>query len=228
MAIPIKSQDGTTSSNEYDPWIDTNDDGIIDIFDIAELALAFGAEGEPINKTALLLEILDRLNSLEATAFQQQIAIDNLASAVAYLNDTLIELNGTQGLGPPDYDSGWMDITQKIGQNITAMHNLSSTNVMVDITGRTTLAGGIHQKQIGGEDYTVQPNWEAIWGGIGNDEAWSVVQTRWRLRVHRVHRILWCWRSRFLFGEDRRIWRCGVEQDIWRNGQRSVMVCHSD
>jgi len=65
MAVPIKSQDGTISSNEYDPWIDTNDDGIIDIFDIAKLALAFGAEGEPINKTALLLDLLARVEALE-------------------------------------------------------------------------------------------------------------------------------------------------------------------
>ncbi len=65
MVIPIKSQDGTTSSNEYDPWIDTNDDGIIDIFDIAALALAFGAEGEPINKTAILTDLQLRVAMLE-------------------------------------------------------------------------------------------------------------------------------------------------------------------
>lgn len=65
MVIPIKSQVGTTSANEYDPWTDTNDDGIIDIFDIAALALAFGAEGTPINKTALLLELKSRVAELE-------------------------------------------------------------------------------------------------------------------------------------------------------------------
>jgi hypothetical protein len=65
MVIPIRSQVSTNSANEYDPWIDTNDDGIIDIFDIAALALAFGAEGTPINKTALLLELQNRLDELE-------------------------------------------------------------------------------------------------------------------------------------------------------------------
>ena len=65
MITPTRSQSGITASNEYDPWIDTNDDGIIDIFDLAKLALAFGAEGEPLNKTAMLLELQDRADSVD-------------------------------------------------------------------------------------------------------------------------------------------------------------------
>jgi hypothetical protein len=65
MITTSKSQSGITASNEYDPWIDTNDDGIIDIFDLAKLALAFGAEGEPLNKTAMLLELQDRADSVD-------------------------------------------------------------------------------------------------------------------------------------------------------------------
>ncbi len=39
---------------EYDPWLDSNDDGLINIVDIARLAKVFGTEGVPINKTAFL------------------------------------------------------------------------------------------------------------------------------------------------------------------------------
>ena len=40
MIIPTRSQ-------EYDPWLDTNDDGIIDIEEIYKAALAYGTMGDP-------------------------------------------------------------------------------------------------------------------------------------------------------------------------------------
>lgn len=49
----------------YDPWQDINDDGIIDVKDILTEALAYGAQGEPINKTALLLGLQSRVDALE-------------------------------------------------------------------------------------------------------------------------------------------------------------------
>jgi len=38
---------GVTSSAEYDPWLDYNDDAAIDIFDIVSMAGAFGTSGDP-------------------------------------------------------------------------------------------------------------------------------------------------------------------------------------
>jgi len=58
---------GATSSAPYDPWVDGNDDGIIDIVDIVNLAIRFGEEGTPINKTALLLELQSKIESLNQT-----------------------------------------------------------------------------------------------------------------------------------------------------------------
>jgi len=55
------------SGGEYDPWIDTNDDGIIDINDVATMGSMYGSSGEPINKTALLLELQERIDSLNAS-----------------------------------------------------------------------------------------------------------------------------------------------------------------
>lgn len=51
---------------EYDPWLDYNDDGIIDVKDLSSLGQTYGTSGEPINKTALLLELLSRVEALEA------------------------------------------------------------------------------------------------------------------------------------------------------------------
>ena len=48
---------GATSSVPYDPWRDIDENGVINILDILGLAVMFGEEGTPINKTALLLEL---------------------------------------------------------------------------------------------------------------------------------------------------------------------------
>jgi hypothetical protein len=68
-ALPTRSQSGM---GEYDPWIDSNDDGIIDIFDAIHLAGAYGTEGTAINKTALLLELEARIDALNASLVELQ------------------------------------------------------------------------------------------------------------------------------------------------------------
>lgn len=62
MILPTKSNSGM---GEYDPWVDLNDDGTIDIFDAITLAGAFETSGTPINKTALLLDLQNRVSELE-------------------------------------------------------------------------------------------------------------------------------------------------------------------
>lgn len=51
----------------YNPWIDTNDDGVIDASDLFELSKVYGTSGEAINKTALLLELQDKIDSLNTS-----------------------------------------------------------------------------------------------------------------------------------------------------------------
>lgn len=66
LAVPMLLV-GITSSVSYDPWVDLDDDGDIDIFDIVKIAGAYGTTGTPINKTALLLELEARVDALNAT-----------------------------------------------------------------------------------------------------------------------------------------------------------------
>jgi len=59
----ILAQDG----GSYDPWIDTDDDGIIDAIDLQALAAIYSTSGTPINKTELLLELEARIDNLNLT-----------------------------------------------------------------------------------------------------------------------------------------------------------------
>ena len=82
--------------------------------------------------------------------------------------------SGPAGLGvtpgslvAPAYDSGWVNITSKAGQNIIVTHNLASTDVSVDIQGKTTSTGGNHQKNLGLTGYT--SGWSKVYGWAGDD-----------------------------------------------------------
>jgi hypothetical protein len=50
----------------------------------------------------------------------------------------------------PDYDSGWINITDLNGQYYTLTHNLgNNSNVLIDITGKTTQSGAVHDRYLG-------------------------------------------------------------------------------
>ncbi len=51
----------------YDHWLDVNDDGYGGIDDIVAVAEHFGFSGSPINKTALLLDLLNIVTELNLT-----------------------------------------------------------------------------------------------------------------------------------------------------------------
>jgi hypothetical protein len=83
------------SNGGYDPLIDLNDDGTIDIFDIVAVALAFGASGTPINKTAVLLELQGRVIILEDEVAILRTEVDYLNASLAGLKVLVDTLNET-------------------------------------------------------------------------------------------------------------------------------------
>lgn len=59
------------------------------------------------------------------------------------------------------YDNGWVNITDKAGQDITITHNLGTMDGIVNIPGKTT-DGGVHQRHLGG---TYTSGWDKSFGG---------------------------------------------------------------
>jgi hypothetical protein len=58
LLVPMETR-SQSGEPEYDMWADINDDGIVDIFDLVRVALAFGGEGLPpgFNKTQTLVDL---------------------------------------------------------------------------------------------------------------------------------------------------------------------------
>jgi len=148
--FPSITSSQTEELPEYDPWVDPNDDGKIRIDDILTLALMFGAEGTPINKTALLLELLTKIENLNNTVIELENTINYLNTTIINLNETVVYLNGTQGLGSPDYDSGWVGLSKETIR--TFNHNLGTTRLLVYMTGKAPYNQG-HQMWYGGDHY---------------------------------------------------------------------------
>jgi hypothetical protein len=97
----------TASVSEYDPWYDINDDGKIDIKDVAGVAIKYGTTGTPLNKTEILLDLQARVEALE---------------------------NASGWLPAPAYDSGW--IALDVGWQTTLLHGLYAEPLFVFVMGR--------------------------------------------------------------------------------------------
>ena len=104
--MPTRS---TPESGKYDAWVDLNDDGSIDIFDAIILANAFGTSGTPINKTDVLIDLQQQVNSLNKTLNELQSDIDNSyetrISAYCDLEKKDVNANITKDSLPPIYST---------------------------------------------------------------------------------------------------------------------------
>jgi uncharacterized coiled-coil protein SlyX len=182
MVIPIRSQ----APGQYDPWLDINDDGRMSMDEIVAATTAFGATGNPINKTELLIQVnatyagllseIDSLNSsllslqaylnmritiLEVMVGEQQVRIANLETELAQMNSTISQLSDSMDILNMTKlgkpDFDSLWCNITAGQQITFNHNLGTTNVLVYMIGNDTSGTlYIHQIKYGGD--TAYPN----------------------------------------------------------------------
>jgi hypothetical protein len=169
--VPTKSGNGSS----YDPWKDLNDDGVIDSTDLGMLGTSWATTGDPVNKTALLLELqakieslnasllnleaylITRITDLETMIAQQQTRISELETQLSILNATK--------LGKPDYDSfedpevgGWRYLQPDVPWRFD--HHLNTTNVIVYLVfSNDSIGTNINHHWYGGQN---SGTW---WGG---------------------------------------------------------------
>ena len=98
MIMPSRSP---SSNGAYDPWMDLNDDGVIDSTDLGLLGANWGTLGTPINKTALLLELQSKVDDLNAIVNSLMERVDALEANYSVTNLKLapnaIPFNSTNG-----------------------------------------------------------------------------------------------------------------------------------
>lgn len=126
----------------YCPWYDSDDDGDIDIFDVVDFADRYGTTGTPMNKTDML-EALSKVDNLTDRVEVLEQNVTDLDARVEYLEG----LCPIAGLPPPDYDSGWTNLTQ---ETTIFTHNLNTTELLVYLIGKSPDAPWlIHQMLYG-------------------------------------------------------------------------------
>jgi hypothetical protein len=161
--IPTSGQ----GPGDYDPWYDVNDDGWIDMRDIGGVARKFGGSGTAINKTELLYnvndtltELLHKIEKLNGTILELVDRVDFLNISVIRLDEMTLRLNETvnnlmdMSLGVPDYDSGWIPISQDGA--ITLTHGLGTTEVLVYLLAQDPISLGINHFSYGADFYADQ------------------------------------------------------------------------
>ena len=123
----ILAQDG----GSYDPWMDLNDDGIIDPQDLQLLASIYSSSGTPINKTELLLELEARINSLNTTLLTEYYNITEC-------DVIFVDASGDIITGYLNVDSGTLyvdDVNDKVGIGTTI------PTEKLDVDGNTIIRG---------------------------------------------------------------------------------------
>jgi hypothetical protein len=117
----------------YNPWFDTDDNGIINMLDLYNVALIYGTAGTPINKTALVTDLENRIAALEA---KFPLNNTNLAAeAIPYVYSQ-------QTTGPSAVDTGWLNMLYHEGGGVYLTLNRTS-HLIIIITAQFKTASSV-------------------------------------------------------------------------------------
>jgi hypothetical protein len=124
MIVSTRSQ----SQSQYDPWVDLNDDGAINILDAITLSNHFLESGTPINKTALLLELQSKVDSLNSSLLALQ-------SLTTYLQNEVFMMR-------VGYDAKFAELQTTINTLNATITELQSRNT--ELENRVSILETLH------------------------------------------------------------------------------------
>ena len=161
-AAPIRSS--APGPGEYDPWLDWNDDGKINMVDISRAAKAFGTSGQNISKASLAYDSgwLDLRNDTGETY-----------TITHNLNDIELQVDAR-------FDSaGNMVWNRTYGEGLDldmAMALVQTNDGGYAIAGFTLSFGG-YDAWLVKTDAFGNMTWNQTYGGTNDDRAYALVQT---------------------------------------------------
>ena len=162
VAAPIRSS--APGPGEYDPWLDWNDDGKINMVDISRAAKAFGTSGQNISKASLAYDSgwLDLRNDTGETY-----------TITHNLNDIELQVDAR-------FDSaGNMVWNRTYGEGLDldmAMALVQTNDGGYAIAGFTLSFGG-YDAWLVKTDAFGNMTWNQTYGGTNDDRAYALVQT---------------------------------------------------
>ena len=173
--VPLSGQQGSS----YDPWLDYNDDGILDIHDLQALAYLYGTSGEPLDAKAALAYDSGWLNITSAVG--QSIQTTHNLNIADWNNPNLI----VDVTGKTTVDGellrlgagGWNRIYGGTeGEGASSLIQTSYGAYVV--AGYTKSYGaGLDDFWLIGTDETGEMLWNMTYGGYEIDRGQSVVET---------------------------------------------------
>ena len=168
-------------TREYDPWVDINDDGQINILDIFEVAKRFGTSGEPINKAALTydsgwVDITDKCGQYFNITHNLNITNPNNP-------DIIFDITGKTTLDSQPLLR--LGLTEHFwSQTYGGTHHDVAWDVVETGDGGYALAGYTESFGAGGYDaWLVKTDslgnmeWNKTYGGTHHDVAYGMVET---------------------------------------------------
>ena len=177
--LPTSSQ----GNDNYNPWADINDDGIINIIDIVKVALAFGSSGTPLTKATIeydsgWIDITGRQGQYITVTHGLNITDWNDENIdVSVMGRTSLDGELLRSLGLTDPVQGWNRTYG--GTNVDGAWAFMQTS-----DGGYALAGYTYSFGAGGGDFWLvktdasgNAQWNKTYGGTGYESLNAFVQT---------------------------------------------------
>jgi uncharacterized protein YqgV (UPF0045/DUF77 family) len=173
MIVSSRSQ----SQSQYDPWVDLNDDGQINILESIIVANHFLESGTPVNKTELLYNVSDtfarllsRIDIMNGSMSKLEHDLDELnATDLMMINDLKASLNELQS----DVTNMNNTLESEISSLMTSVNELQNSNVALNsslISLNTTVTSLSDQmtillSKVNSMNGTLVPLWDSEWIG---------------------------------------------------------------